>query len=187
MGGKYVYRYFDPIRLEYIYVGKGGGNRAYEHLTRKDRHPLTGRIMWLKKQGAEPVIDFICKDVDEELALLVEVEAIAKYGRKCDGGCLLNLTLGGEGMSGFTTNKGRKASLSTRAKLSAIHTGRKRSPEQNANMSRAQKEAQNRPEVKAKLSKSNSNPSPEIRARKSEAAKLRWARAREVAHVEANA
>ena len=98
----YVYRYTCPVRNEVIYIGKGTGRRAMQHLKRQDQHPLTNRIKWLRKQGLEPVIDFICQDVDEEFAFLVEHEAIAKYGRKDIGkGPLLNLTDGGEGGSGM--------------------------------------------------------------------------------------
>jgi len=94
----YVYRYTCPIRDEVIYIGKGRRRRWSVHLSRTDKHPLTQRIQWIRKQGAEPIIDFICQGEYEEFAFLVEVEAISKYGRKDLGkGPLLNLTDGGEG------------------------------------------------------------------------------------------
>lgn len=98
----YVYRYFDPSRNEYFYVGKGTGPRAGHHKYRKDKHPMTHRLQYLKRLGIEPLIDYIVKDVDEEFALFVEQEAIAKYGRRDLGlGPLLNLTDGGDGCTGF--------------------------------------------------------------------------------------
>lgn len=98
----YVYRYWCPIRHQCIYVGKGRKGRYRSHLKRTDVHPLTHYISWIRKHGLEPTIDFICKDVDEELANLVEMEAITKYGRRDLGtGTLCNLTLGGEGTKGF--------------------------------------------------------------------------------------
>lgn len=98
----YVYRYFDPIKREYIYIGKGKGHRAKWHLSqRKDKSHLVNRIKSIRKQGAEPIVDFLCKNIDEEFAFLLEVEAIAKYGRRDIGkGSLLNRTDGGEGSSG---------------------------------------------------------------------------------------
>lgn len=40
--------------------------------------------------------------MNEAEAFESEVALIDLFGRKCDGGCLLNLTLGGEGVSGAT-------------------------------------------------------------------------------------
>lgn len=98
LANHYTYLYTCPVRNEPIYVGVGKDGRCRHHLVRKDMHPLTQRIQWLRKQGKEPVISFICENVDRELALLVEMEAISKWGRKDLGkGPLLNLTDGGEG------------------------------------------------------------------------------------------
>ena len=116
----YTYLYIDPTRShprrpegEPIYVGKGTKRRAWVHLKRNDKHPLTNRLKSLKKKGVEPIIVFLAKDIDEELAFMVEEEAIELYGRKdLKTGTLLNLNGGGEG--------GRCAIIgpSTRAKLS---------------------------------------------------------------------
>jgi len=98
----YTYIYKDPSRNnEIIYVGKGNGRRAYVHLKRKDKHPMTQRIQYMKKNGVEPIIEFLCKNVDEEFALFCEEEAISHYGRKdLYRGPLLNLTNGGESETG---------------------------------------------------------------------------------------
>lgn len=97
----YTYLYRDPSRgNEMIYVGKGQKRRAWKHLSRTDRHPFTQRLQKMKRNGVTPLIEFLCKDVDEELALLCEVEAIDLYGRKDLGkGPLLNLTDGGDSIT----------------------------------------------------------------------------------------
>jgi len=109
----FIYCYICPVRSEVIYIGKGSGNRHLVHLRRKDKHPLTQRIQWIRNQGLEPVIDFICQGVDEEFAFLVEQEAIAKYGRKDLGkGPLLNLTDGGDGIVGHRHTEDARSRIS---------------------------------------------------------------------------
>jgi len=117
----YTYLYSDPSRgMEPIYVGKGTGQRFKTHLRRIDHHPLTYRLRKMRLVGVEPVITFLCKDVDEELACLVEVEAIAKYGRKDLGrGPLLNKADGGGGSTNPTPEmlalRGKKISVAKKA------------------------------------------------------------------------
>ena len=104
----YTYLYIDPSRShrlcpdgEPIYVGKGKNDRAYAHLKRTDSTHFSRRLAKMQRAGVLPVIKMLATDIDEELAFLVEQEAIAKYGRRDLGlGPLLNLTDGGEGVSG---------------------------------------------------------------------------------------
>jgi hypothetical protein len=113
----YTYLYIDPSRQEPIYVGKGTGRRVEVHLKRKDMHPFTHRLSSMKKLGIEPVIKYLISGVDEELAHLVEEEAIAKYGRKDLGlGPLLNLTDGGEGSSGWVVSPMTKQKIGEKAR-----------------------------------------------------------------------
>lgn len=94
----YVYLYTDPSRSEPIYVGLGKGRRAWAHLKTKKTHPFIQGLGFMKASGVDPVIAFICTNVDRELAGLVEQEVISKYGRKDLGlGPLLNMTDGGDG------------------------------------------------------------------------------------------
>jgi hypothetical protein len=110
------------------YVGKGCGNRAYK------KH---------RKHGWPPPIDRIVFYVarDEAESFENEVALIWYYGRKDLGtGCLINLTNGGEGISGAKLgvrseehkNKlrkvhlGRKASKETREKQRLAKLGKKR-------------------------------------------------------------
>ena len=104
----YTYIYRDPSRLnakgfpEEIYVGKGFDNRAYVHLARKDKHEFVYRLQKLKRLGIAPSIEII-NALDEDHALFMEVCLIDVIGRKDLGkGPLLNLTDGGEGVSGLT-------------------------------------------------------------------------------------
>lgn len=145
---KYVYMYTDPSRNEPIYIGLGKNKRAWFHLRSKKIHPFIQRLQYMKKNGIDPVISFLCENVDHELACLVEMEAIAKYGRKDLGkGPLLNLTDGGEG--------GLKMVVSeeTRKRQSAAIKSINANPEINARRSVALKNTCSLPEVKAQRSR----------------------------------
>jgi len=88
----YAYLYKDPSRNEYIYAGKGCEKRAWFHLTRNDKHPLTHRLQFMKKNGIEPIIEII-PALDEKHALFIEECLIEVLGRKdLKKGPLLNLT-----------------------------------------------------------------------------------------------
>jgi hypothetical protein len=132
MAEHYVYRYSDPSRNEVIYVGMGKKRRAWSHLKRKDNHHFTHRLNKMQAEGVKPTIDFICEGVDAEFAGLVEMEAIAKYGRRhLETGSLLNVTAGGDGFRDPTPEASSK--LSNSLKNSAAHKEamavRKASPE----------------------------------------------------------
>ena len=147
----YTYLYTDPSRNEPIYVGKGKGRRAKSHLTRYENHPFYDRLRKMKREGIEPIITFLCKDVDEELAYLCEIMAIEKYGRKDLGkGTLLNLSDGGEGGA-----SGRIASKEERDRRSAKTKDIWRRDGFRDQMREAQKLAQNTPEAIANKSASS--------------------------------
>src|ERR1035437_9305972 len=118
----YTYIYYDPSRNnEPIYVGKGKNNRVWEHFKSTFNHPFVNRLKHMKNNNVSPVIG-IYASMDEELALLLEVELISKFGRKDLGkGSLLNLTDGGEGVSGRIYSHSAQAraniSKSTKGKI----------------------------------------------------------------------
>lgn len=142
----YTYIYYDPSRNnEPIYVGKGKDNRAWSHLKSKKKHPFIQRLGSMERAGIYPVIGLYAVD-NEELSLLVEEELIAKIGRKDLGlGTLLNLTDGGEGVSGRisphtpeTKEKmrlakigipGHKQTTVARNKIATYRLGKTHSPE----------------------------------------------------------
>lgn len=158
----YVYLYRDPSRgNERIYVGKGQGYRHTSHLKRTDMHPFVQRLQFIKKNGVKPDISFLCKDIDEELAYLVEEEAILKYGRvDLKTGPLLNLSNGGLGPTNPTAETRRKIGDATRgttwsSKLRASMEKARQNPEWSEKTSKAVSEQSKRqwqdPVYRAKL------------------------------------
>jgi NUMOD3 motif len=103
----YVYLYKYPNGVPF-YAGLGTGKRLKKHLYAartggKDCNPYKQNI--IKKilaQGQEPVVEKIIANIDREFAALVEQEVIAKYGRRSDGGLLVNMTGGGDGTYGLS-------------------------------------------------------------------------------------
>lgn len=190
----YVYMYRDESGTP-IYVGKGKDRRAWMHLNSKKKHPFTNKLQKMIREGNDPQPEFICKDVDEEFAFFCEEEAIRKFGRKDLGtGTLLNLTDGGEGVSGYKMSpeilkkmsefqKGKILSEEHKKKISEARKGIKRGPhseEARKRMSEAQRErGSNRgphsEEHKKKISESlkGKPPSEETRKKISETLKRR--------------
>jgi hypothetical protein len=77
----YVYVYIDPRTLEEFYYGKGSGNRKNAHLSDTSDTEKTRRINAIKKDGLEPIIKVIAKDLTEQEALLVEKTLIWSLGK----------------------------------------------------------------------------------------------------------
>lgn len=132
------------------YAGKGRGRRAFRH--QKPPYPprdLT-RILVFNRNS-------------EREAIATEMEFIRNWGRKDIGtGCLLNLTDGGEGMSGHVATAEHRAKISLASKGNKSFLGHKHPPEWSAKMS-ANQTGENRPyrlgmshtlETKKKISKS---------------------------------
>ena len=84
----YTYAYLREDRTPY-YIGKGSGNRDYQKHIRNNGQNLVpkhkNQILILKNFETE----------DE--AYKHEQYLIALYGRKCDGGILVNMVHGGKG------------------------------------------------------------------------------------------
>jgi hypothetical protein len=102
----YVYLHHRSDNGCVFYVGKGCGNRA-SSITK--RNPYWKNIV-SKSHGF--FVNMVVKNVDEELAFLVEMECIDQLKKL--GVNLCNMTNGGEGASGS------KRSQETKNKLSAI-------------------------------------------------------------------
>ena len=102
----YVYAYVRKSNNIPYYIGKGRGYRAFvKHIgisVPKDR----SKILFLEK------------NLTEIGALALERRYIRWYGKKIDGGYLLNKTDGGDGVSGF------KHSIKTKTKMSESKKGR---------------------------------------------------------------
>lgn len=98
----YVYAYKYPNGTPF-YIGKGTKKRMYAHLwdAKAERNLNSFNIRIIRKilkNNEQPIIEKIVDNVDQEFAVLVEKEAIAKYGRRDLGtGILVNMTSGGDG------------------------------------------------------------------------------------------
>lgn len=116
----YVYLHITADEHIPFYVGKGFGNRAYA----KFRNKWWQNIV--NKHGY--YVEFIKTELTDEEAIILEIEMIAKIGRRDQGkGTLVNLTDGGEGTS--------NPSEETREKLRKNWTGRKHTEESKKKMS----------------------------------------------------
>lgn len=101
-----------------FYIGKGTGNRA-----KRKNHRGNYWKNFTNKINHQYYIHYIWSDLYEHEALFLEKLYIDILGRKIDGGMLVNLTDGGEGVSGY------KHTEETKRRLSEKSIGRKM-PEQ---------------------------------------------------------
>ena len=85
----YVYVYIDPRNFEEFYYGKGTGSRKTAHLSDDSDTEKAKRIKAIKKEGLEPIIKVITKDLTEREAFLIEKTLIWKLGKS-----LLNISSG---------------------------------------------------------------------------------------------
>ena len=81
MENYYVYVYIDPRNLEEFYYGKGKDNRKEAHLKGNDDSEKTKIIKEIQKEGLQPIIKVIARNLTESEALLVEKTLIWKLGK----------------------------------------------------------------------------------------------------------
>lgn len=105
----YVYYLIDPNTRQPFYVGKGTGNRMYEHYRVRSRltNPLLkNKLLKMDKEGKTVVYEKVLINADEEMAFAKERALISLHGRLIDRtGILCNLTEGGEGNSACWTDE----------------------------------------------------------------------------------
>ena len=117
-----VYFYLREDKTPY-YVGMGKKQRPFaKHAHRQDKGDF--------KPDNNDLILIVHENLSQQEAYDLEIKYIKEYGRKCDGGILINLTEGGEGA---------KHNEETRKKLSLIKTGLKASDETKRKMSEIRK------------------------------------------------
>jgi hypothetical protein len=108
----YVYAYLREDNTPF-YIGKGTGRRAYQ------KNKKTHKFVNIPDK--EKIV-ILLDNLTEECALEKEKELIMKYGRKIDGGILVNVTEGGE--KGFACMKGKKHTEESKKKMSESHKGK---------------------------------------------------------------
>jgi hypothetical protein len=151
----YVYAHYKPDG-NIFYIGKGHGGRAWKTSGRGEFWYRT-----VRKHGGYHIV-LLHKQLTEDEAFQKEKEEIEFWGRRKDGGFLINLTDGGDGVSGYKFTKEQYAKVKAvaqkrsqdpayRAKIKASAQKRAQDPEWKANVKAgAQKRAQD-PEWKANV------------------------------------
>jgi uncharacterized protein len=88
----YVYALKDPRTNPVLpfYIGKGTGNRAWEHTTNIDETTKGQRIRQIMEAGYEVVTTKLADQLTEEQALRLEAELISAFGTEATGGFLTN-------------------------------------------------------------------------------------------------
>ena len=66
--GYYVYVYSDPDTRRPFYVGKGKGNRVFNHMDDQSENEKVRKINDIKARGKEPNIEILAHGLDEKTA-----------------------------------------------------------------------------------------------------------------------
>lgn len=131
-----VYILSDPSSKKPFYVGKGMNHRPYVYM-KKVKHvnfprtPVFLKVYSLYKKGLKPVVTIYKSGLEEKEAFGIEIDLIKQYGKRINGGLLLNLTDGGEGVSGLKIKnhrlKGKHQSSETKERIRKTLIGFKHS------------------------------------------------------------
>ena len=80
----YVYAYYDPADMSFpFYIGKGKGNRCFQHLLDKSDSRKVSKIREIYDRGQKPVIEIVRFNLENEReALVAESVAIDLLGKE---------------------------------------------------------------------------------------------------------
>jgi hypothetical protein len=79
--GYYVYLYVNPLDNSIFYVGKGKGNRVFDHLKNVGENEKTSIIQEIRDSGKQPKIEILIHGLpDEETAFRIESAVIDVIG-----------------------------------------------------------------------------------------------------------
>ena len=134
----YVYQLRAENSTLPFYIGKGKAYRMYQHEGIADsghKGKKYAHIRQLKAQGIKILVETLFESFDNALCGQKERELIAHYGKEQDGGCLLNITRGGEGKTGHvmpaeavsnsvSKRKGQTRTKEARERMSEAQQGR---------------------------------------------------------------
>jgi hypothetical protein len=76
----YVYIYSDPITEKIFYVGKGKGNRAFDHLKDKNECEKVDYLNALLNKGLQPKIEILIHGIEDDSVLRIESAIIDLLG-----------------------------------------------------------------------------------------------------------
>lgn len=113
LGNFYIYRHIRPDNNEVFYIGKGSTvskSNAIRHLEKHGRNKWWKAIVAKNNGEFKSEVIFYCHTEDE--VNKKEIEFIALYGRKANGGTLCNLTNGADGSLGLIVSQETREKLS---------------------------------------------------------------------------
>ncbi len=162
MSNFYIYIYLDPRKPGYycynntcflfepVYIGKGKNGR-YRNLNenRRNRYFIR-KINKIKQSILEPIVFKLYENLNEQQSFELEIKLIKEIGRIDLRGPLVNMTDGGEGISGLVfsnehkrriseSNKGKILSEERKKKISEKEKGKICSEESKKKMSESRK------------------------------------------------